>query len=228
MSRIKRVVVPDMPHHVMHSGNRGADVFFDDQDRRQYLALLGRYARRHALAIWAYCLMPDHVHFVAVPAGAESLGHTFRDTHRAYATWLNRKTRERGHLWQGRFGSCVLDDEHLWVCVRYVERNPVRAGLVDRAQDWPWSSAAAHCGLKSDPLLSRIRMADPAAGWETYLRQQDPEHLVGAIRRNTRTGRPCGRPGFTTHLESVLSRRLAPQKPGRKPKKTRKNGDRSA
>ena len=221
MPRIARVVVPGLPHHVTQRGNRRADVFFDDADRRRYLFLLGQYAERHGLAIWAYCLMTNHVHFVAVPAAAESLGRAFRDAHQAYASWLNRKMRESGHLWQGRFFSCVLDDPHVWACVRYVERNPVRAGLVARAEDWPWSSAAAHCGLCADGLLRPVQMPWPVPDWPAYLREED-DGVVAAIRRQTTTGRPCGSRLFVEHLESALGRLLRPRKRGPKPKKSKK------
>ena len=218
MPRIARVVVPMLPHHVTQRGNRRADVFFDDDDRRRYLFFLARYAERHGLAIWAYCLMPNHVHFVAVPSAAESLGRAFRDAHQAYATWLNRKMHERGHLWQGRFFSCVLDDPHLWAAVRYVERNPVRAGLVERAEDWSWSSAAAHCGMRTDELLSPVQMPWPVPDWSAYL-GDDSEAETAAIRRQTTTGRPCGSGTFIESIESALSRCLRPRKPGPRPRK---------
>jgi putative transposase len=220
MPRIARVVVPGLPHHVTQRGNRRADVFLCDRDRRRYLSVLADYKARHGLRLWAYCLMTNHVHFVAVPDAAESLGQTFRDTHQAYASWLNRRLDENGHLWQGRFFSCVLDDAHLWAAVRYVERNPVRAGLVARAEDWPWSSAAAHCGMRHDPLLSKIEMPWPVADWSAYLRDED-EAERDAIRQQTRTGRPCGSTGFIERLESALGRILRPRKRGPKPKKKR-------
>ncbi|OQB75997.1 MAG: Transposase IS200 like protein [Planctomycetes bacterium ADurb.Bin126] len=217
MPRIARVVVPGMPHHVTQRGNRRANVFFDDGDRRRYLLLLEDYARKYGLAVWAYCLMTNHVHFVAVPASEAALGRSFRDSHQAYSSWLNRRLSESGHLWQGRFFSSVLDDAHLWACVRYVERNPVRAGLVARAEDWPWSSAAAHCGRRTDPLLSPIQMPWPVADWTDYLRTED-EKMVEAIRRQTMTGRPSGGDGFIAQLEGLLGRILHRQKPGPKPK----------
>ena len=221
MPRIARVIMPGLPHHVTQRGNRRMDVFFDDEDRRRYLSLLGRYAERHGLAIWAYCLMSNHVHFVAVPSGESSLGCTFRDTHQAYAAWLNRKVGESGHLWQGRYFSCVLDAPHMWSCVRYVERNPVRAGLVDRAEDWPWSSAAAHCGGRANPLLSPVEMPWPVPDWSAYLADEDDADIT-AIRHQTKTGRPCGSQPFIENLESALSRHLRPKKRGPKPRQTDK------
>ncbi len=217
MPRIARVVVPGMPHHVTQRGNRRANVFFDDGDRRRYLLLLEDYARKYGLAVWAYCLMTNHVHFVAVPASEDARGRSFRDSHQAYSSWLNRRLGESGHLWQGRFFSSVLDDAHLWACVRYVERNPVRAGLIARAEDWPWSSAAAHCGRRADPLLSPIQMPWPVADWTDYLRTED-EKMVEAIRRQTMTGRASGGDGFIAQLEGLLGRILHRQKPGPRPK----------
>jgi len=157
---------------------------------------------------------------VAVPELADSLGWALRDAHQAYASWLNRKMRQSGHLWQGRFYSSVLDDEHLWAAVRYVERNPVRAGLVARAEQWPWSSAAAHCGLRNDPVLSPVEMPWPVPDWSAYLRDEDDE-AVAVIRRQTRTGRPCGSAPFIQHLECLLGRVLHPRKRGPKPKPIR-------
>jgi putative transposase len=205
-----------MPHHVTQRGNRRADVFFDPRDREQYL-LLRRYAHRYGLRIWACCLMTNHVHFATVPVGQDSLGRGFRDTHQAYASWLNRRMRKSGHLWQGRYASSVLDDPHLWACVRYVARNPVRAGLVERAEEPAWSSAAAHCGHRADPLWSPVEMPWAAEDWSAHL-QTDDEEMVEAIRRQTLTSRPCGSQDFVAPLEDALGRVLHPQKPGPKPK----------
>ena len=155
MSRVARVVVPGFPHHVTQRGNRGADVFEVDDDRRAYLRFLKQYADRHGLAVWAYCLMTNHIHLVVVPEREDSLGPALRDAHTVYALYFNTRTELSGHVWQGRFHSCPMDESHLWAAVRYVERNPVRAGLAERAEKYPWSSAAAHCRLRHDALLSQ-------------------------------------------------------------------------
>jgi len=219
MLRIARVVVPGYPHPVTQRGSRRAEVFFDPRDREQYRSLLREYAQRHGVRIWAYCLMTSHVHFVGVPLSREVLGRGFRDTHQAYASWLNRRLHPSGHLWQGRFFSAGLDDAHLWACVRYVERNPVRAGRVERAEQWPWSSAAAHCGLRTDAVLSPIEMPWPVADWSAYLRTEE-EAMVERIRRQTLAGRPCGGREFVERLEEALGRILHPRKRGPKVKKT--------
>jgi putative transposase len=194
-------------------------VFEDDEDRRTYLRFLQQYATRRGLAIWAYCLMTDHVHLVVVPEREDSLAKGLRDAHTVYAMRFNTRTGLSGHVWQGRFYSCVLDEAHLWAAVRYVERNPVRAGMVKHAEDYPWSSAAAHCGLRADALLSD---AFPVKGviddWAAWLRGDEDEDAITHIRRQTHTGRPCGTPAFLACLESLLHRNLLPSKRGRKRK----------
>jgi putative transposase len=207
-----------MPHHLTQRGNRREEIFFAPADRDKYAALMRDCSLRHGLTILAYCWMTNHVHLVAVPASAYSLAKTLRDAHTAYALYVNRREHLSGHLWQGRFFSCVLDEWHLQAAVRYVERNPVRAGLAKRAEDWPWSSAAAHCGLRSDALLSGpLPWADEVADWSGWLAEPD-DGQAGAIRSATHTGRPCGSAKFIQGLENTLGRILRPAKRGRKPK----------
>jgi putative transposase len=225
MSRVARIVVPGYPHHVTQRGNRRADVFETEDDRHAYLRFLKKYGERHGLDIWAYCLMTNHVHLIAVPEREESLARTLRDAHTVYAMRFNTRTQMSGHVWQGRFYSCVLDETHLWAAVRYVERNPVRAGMVDRAEDHPWSSAPAHCGLRTDPLLSKEY---PPPGvivdWAEWLRVEEDPDAVDRIRRQTSTGRPCGGSRFVVQLENLLGRLLRPAKRGRKPKRADGSG----
>jgi putative transposase len=120
--------VSGLPHHVTQRGNRRTDVFVDAEDRHLYLELLREYSNHHRLRVWDYALMTNHTHLIVVPEAARSLSDTMRDTHGTYAVMFNRKYGFSGHLWQARFYSCILDDAHLWHAVRYVERNPVRAG----------------------------------------------------------------------------------------------------
>ncbi|MCP4642701.1 MAG: transposase [bacterium] len=219
MSRVARVVVPGFPHHVTQRGNRRADVFEVDADREAYLRFVKRYASRHGLAVWAYCLMTNHVHLVVVPSREDSLGLALRDAHTVYAMHFNTRTELSGHVWQGRFHSCPMDEPHLWAAVRYVERNPVRAGLVDRAEDYRWSSASAHCDLRKDPLLSdNFPPPGVVEDWKKWLSDGDDDEAVGRVRAHTHTGRPCGSPVFLDQLESLLQRVLRPKKRGRKPK----------
>ena len=219
MSRIARVVVPGIPHHVTQRGNRGADVFETDEDHRAYLRFLKQYVQRRGLAVWAYCLMTNHVHLVVVPEREDSLATGLRDAHTVYAMRFNTRTQLSGHVWQGRFYSCPLDEAHLWAAVRYVERNPVRAGLAERAEAYPWSSAAAHCGLLEDAVLSRDF---PPGGviddWAEWLCEEEEAEAATRIRRQTHTGRPCGSPAFVLRLEGLVQRMLTPRAVGRKPK----------
>jgi putative transposase len=152
LTTFARVVVPGCPHHLLQRGNRKADVFQDD--RLVYLRLLRDASELHRISIWTYTLMDNHVHAVAVPEHEDSFAKAIRDTHGEYSRYFNSKYPLVGHVWQGRFKSIVLEEEHAWNACRYVELNPVRAGMVRRAEDYQWSSAAAHCGLRDDPLIS--------------------------------------------------------------------------
>jgi putative transposase len=218
MSRVARVVVPGFPHHVTQRGNRRADVFADDDDRKFYLALLRTYAIKHGVDFWAYCLMPNHVHFIAVPSSEGALGAVFHDTHSVYTLHFNRRSGLSGHVFQGRFYSTALDDDHLWAAVRYVERNPVRAGIVDHAPDYRWSSAPAHCNSVTDRLLAGdFPPSGTIEDWSTWLRS-DEEDTSQSIRQATRIGRPCGSADFIAQVEKKLGRSLTPKKRGRRPR----------
>lgn len=220
MPRIARVVVPDAPHHVTQRGNRREDVFFSEADRRVYLELLAQYGQRHGLAVVAYCLMTNHVHLVVVPRTAEALGAALKPVHLRYAQQVNWTQGLSGRLWQGRFFSCPLDERHLRAAVRYVERNPVRAGLVGKAEEYAWSSAPAHCGHRDDPLLSDpFDLAASVGDWSAWLSEGEEEAVTSALRRNTHTGRPLGDAGFLDHIERLIGRVVHPRKAGRPRKK---------
>ena len=166
--------------------------------------------------------MTNHIHLVVVPQRDESLAQALRDAHTVYAMHFNSRTQLSGHVWQGRFFSCPLDETHLWAAVRYVERNPVRAGMVERAQAYPWSSAAAHCGLRDDALLSHdFPPKGVIEDWADWLHDEPEDDEAGErIRRHTRTGRPCGSSTFLDQLEQLLARPVRPKKGGR-PRKTK-------
>src|SRR3954470_1462160 len=129
MARVARLVVPGAPHHVTQRGNRGDKVFFADGDYRFYLSLLSEASKNAGTEVWAYCLMPNHVHMILVPSELDGLRATLAETHRRYTTFINTRLGERGHLWQGRFSSVAMDEAHLVSAVRYISLNPVRAGL---------------------------------------------------------------------------------------------------
>lgn len=217
MSRLARTVVPGLPHHVTQRGNRRAPIFFDPGDERIYIKILREQIDRHGVEIWAYCLMPNHVHLIAVPNEERGLAKAFGEAHRRYTAYVNGRHDWTGHLFQTRFASVVMDERHLLTAARYIALNPVRAGLVKKAEDWPWSSARAHLAGRDDqlvsvaPLLSRIdRFADT-------LEVELPDDQFKPLRAAEKTGRPLGSPSFVADLEQRLNRRLAPRKAGRKP-----------
>ena len=182
-------------------------MFFTDEDRRYYLALLRKYAAQHGVEVLAYCLMANHVHLVAVPASQDSLHRVLKPVHMRHAQRINRARGWNGHLWQGRFFSSVLDEAYLWAAIRYVERNPVRAGMVDSAERYPWSSAPAHCGRGSDPLLTRApywqEALDAIKDWPAWLAGEDDGEKLVVLRRNARMGLPCGSEPFIRSLEKA-------------------------
>jgi putative transposase len=217
--RRARVVFPGLPHHVTQRGNNRQQLFFAAADYQHYLELLDRYARRCGVHVLGYCLMPNHVHLIAAPEQEDSLARALGRTHSEFALALNRAEGRTGHAFQNRFFSCVLSGTHLARATRYVELNPVRAGLSALAWEWPWSSAAIHTAVKTaDPVL--------CADWIGYFGQWDygewKELLLEgggdmdeAIRRATRTGEPLGPRDFVAGLERKAGRRLRVLERGR-------------
>ena len=207
---------------ITQRGNNRDDVFFVDDDRRAYLELLAGEANRFGVEVLGYCLMTNHVHLVATPRSAASLARAVGRTHWRYTRYVNRLQGRSGHLWQNRFYSCALDEEHFWHALAYVERNPVRAKLVRRAWRWPWSSAAAHCGA-ADPtgLLDLAAWRERLAGadWREQLTQPEDQATLARLRRTTARGRPLGSDSFLSKLERALGRRLRPLPVGR-PRRT--------
>jgi len=217
MARIARVVAPGLPHHVTQRGNRRQQTFFCDDDYRAYLELMTQWCSRWAVEIWAYCLMPNHVHLIAVPESGDGLRSAIGEAHRRYTRRINFREGWRGHLWQGRFASYAMEERYLLAAARYIEMNPVRAGLVDRPGDYPWSSAAAHILGREDRLFKVAPLLELIDDWGEFVGRQIPERDVSLLRRHERTGRPLGGKSFIDRLERELSRRLRKQKPGPKP-----------
>jgi putative transposase len=219
MARMARVVLPGLPHHITQRGNRRLNVFLEDADYERYLELLAHYSDLHGLQIAGYSLMTNHIHVVGEPQRNDSLAKTFKCCHGVYATEFNKKYGKNGHLWQARPFSCVLDERHAWAALRYVERNPVRAGMIARAEDYPWSSARAHCGKTADALLkSAWPTANAPQDWAAWLSGDSDIEEEQRIRDRTFTGRPCGDDMFIKTVESSVGRPLRPRKPGPKPR----------
>jgi putative transposase len=213
-----RTVVPSLPHHITQRGNRRQQTFFYPDDYLLYLALAAEWCDRYGVQVWAYCLMPNHVHLIAVPGSPDSLRRAIGEAHRRYTTEINKREGWRGHLWQGRFASYVMDDRYTLAAARYVELNPVRAALVARAEYYPWSSTRAHllgqddCLVRVAPLLARV------GDWSSFLREGANGEDSHRFRRHESTGRPLGSDAFVDDLERVLGRVLRRRPPGPAPK----------
>ena len=218
MARIARVVAPGLPHHVTQRGNRRQQTFFGDQDYAEYRRLMAASCARCGTQIWAYCLMPNHVHLVMVPSTEDGLRCALGEAHRRYTRMVNFREGWRGHLWQERFHSFVMDEPHLLAAARYVERNPVRSGLCQTPEEWPWSSARAHLRAEDDELVRVRPLLDLVPDWARYLASQDTDRIADQFHRHARTGRPLGSEDFIERIEARLGRVLRPQKPGPKAK----------
>ena len=216
MPRMPRLVVPGYPHHVTQRGNRRQRTFFNTDDYQAYLEYISIAKANAGCDIWAYCLMPNHVHFVIVPEHEDSLALLFQEAHRCYTRRINFREKWRGHLWQERFHSFVMDEPHLNATVKYVELNPVSARLCETAEDWRWSSVHAHLNSTDDELVSVKPMLEKFPRWAEYLAETDSEYMRQSIRMHTRTGRPLGSEKFIEKLEALTGKSLMPQKPGRK------------
>lgn len=225
MARMARVVVPGYPHHVTQRGVRSMDIFASDDDRLEYLRLMKEQCDRFGLHVLAYCLMDNHVHFVAVPEREESLARAIGEAHRLYTRMVNLRDGVRGFLFQGRFFSCPLDEKYLLTCIRYVERNPVRVVEgIRRAWDYHWSSARYRLGLADtdplveagDPEATYSRLLDEGLNWRMLLSGEEDDSEVQILLKKTRTGRPCGDESFVERMESLTGRVLKPAKPGPK------------
>ncbi len=216
MPRIARVVVVGCPHHITQRGNYKQKTFFSKTDYMQYLQWLSEYCKKYQLSILAFCLMPNHVHFVAVPQESDSLAKTFNTSHMRYSQYYNKKNGNTGHLWQGRFYSCPLDERHLYEVIRYVENNPIRAKIVKNVEEWEWSSLSAHLNKQRSILaLEDVGKHIDIPDWRQYLKGREDEEIIKKIRVNTLTGRPSGKDSFVKKIEKAFGRRLTPLPEGR-------------
>jgi putative transposase len=216
MARIARVVARGMPHHITQRGNRRQTTFFSEGDYRTYMALMGEWCARHGVEIWCYCLMPNHVHLIAVPPSEEALRLAIGEAHRRYTRGVNFREGWRGHLWQGRFASFPMDERYLLAAARYVELNPVRARIVTKPEDYPWSSARAHLQGVDDKLVRVTPLLGIVKDWAGFISSSAHEDEMNAIRQHESTGRPLGSEAFVERLERQIGRTLRKGKPGPK------------
>jgi len=197
MPRHRRIMFAGCPFHVTHRGNHRREIFWSAEDRGFYLATLRRYATRFTMQVWAYCLMPNHVHLLVQGEHQQSIPLAVGNAHREYSRALNERRKVTGHLWANRYFSTPLDEVHRWAAVRYVELNPLRAGMVTSPIEYPWSSAAAHAGMRMDALLHPDRpFPGPIGRWVDWLALGLEEELAAMLRKNTVTGKPTGSDAF--------------------------------
>jgi putative transposase len=219
MARQARVIVPGVPHHVTQRGNRREPIFLQEGDEAVYLGLMSAQLRRRGVDCWAYCPMPNHVHFILTPRNEAGLALAVGEAHRRYTSFIGARDGWTGHVFQGRFGSAAMDEDHLLAAFRYVALNPVKAGLARRAADWRWSSAAAHIAGRSTPHVSvepaLERIADFAAFVESDADDQD---RWAEVLKSALTGRPVGAKAWIETLEARLGHPVSPQRRGPKPR----------
>ena len=217
MTRIARVIVPDYPHHIVQRGNRRQDVFFQDDDYHHYLELISYWCKEEGVAIWSYCLMPNHVHLIVTPQMESNLSRAIGETHRRYTQRINFRENWRGYLWQGRYSSFPMGENHWLEAAAYVELNPVKAGMVQMPWDYRWSSVHAYLSGKSDGIVTLDPLQSQVKDWAAFLKNRmDDTHT--AFEVHARTGRPMGNARFIKQISDRLGRDLLPKKPGPKPK----------
>ena len=215
MARLARAVFPGHPHHVTQRGNGRAVTFFCDDDYAFYRQLLAAHARAAGVEIWAWVLMPNHVHLILVPQDADGLRRMLAPVHRRYAGHVHARLKRTGHFWQGRFGCVAMDEAHLGAALRYVALNPVRARLVACAVEWPWSSLHAQLG-RDDGITATAPVTTRYPDFAALISAGEDEEMSRRLRRAETIGRPVGDAAFLAALERNSGRSLSPQKRGRR------------
>jgi putative transposase len=216
MPRISRIVLPGVPHHITHRGNRRQGIFCSDKDRKRYLYWLAKYSSEYKLDILAYCLMPNHIHIIGIPRTLDSIAQVMHIVNTRHTQSVNTEQGWSGHLFQGRYYSTPLDETHLWYGIRYVEQNPVRAGLCCHPVDYRWSSATYHCGIrKSAVVASETGFETALEGWFDILSEIPEAEIIDTIRHRTQTGIPCGNDEFLEKISIITGQDLQDRPRGR-------------
>ena len=218
MARRGRIIIPNTPHHVVNRGNRRQDVFFEEDDYIQYLEILAKFCIIYEVRIVSYCLMTNHIHLIAIPSEEYTLAKAIGDAHQAYTRMINFRYGWRGHLWQGRFFSCPMDEIYTARTARYIELNPVKAKMVKDFGDYKYSSAGFHLGKHlNDPVIKEPYIDFSAEEWREYVEEGIDEEEEGKIEVQTQTGKPLGEEGFISKIEKLTGLELTAKKPGPKP-----------
>ena len=220
MPRSSRIVIPGVPHHVVQRGNRSQPIFFSDADRDRYVDWLAEGCQRFATICLAWCLMDNHIHLILVPSTVDGLRGPIASAATRLSQRINLIQQTNGHLFQGRYASYAMDEAHLMVALRYVENNPVRAGLVDAAEQWAWSSAAAHVARRPDRLVSGKGFAETIPNWRAMLAHglEAAEGEEQGVEAALLSGRPRAAPAWLSAHAGHIGDRLALRRRGRPPK----------
>ena len=192
MPRAARIIIPGVAHHVTQRGNRQQKIFFSDDDRRAYVEILAAALKRSDTRCLAWCLMDNHIHLMLVPEHSDGLRATLSSTHTTYAQRINQREKMTGHLFQGRYASFAMDDRHMMVAARYIENNPVAAGIVKSAEDWRWSSARAHIDQRDDRLTDWNAIGQHVPNWRAML--AEGLEAGALVELHLKTGQPLGKP----------------------------------
>jgi putative transposase len=226
MPRISRIVAPELPHHITQRGNNRRIIFYGREDLLRYLDWFQEYATKFGLTVLGYCLMSNHVHFIVVPTRPDSLASVFKSLNTRFSHYINKKTESSGHLWQGRFFSCIVQGPHLLRALKYVERNPVRAGMVSLPWEWEWSSAAEHSG-ESPSYFDRRYFDEMVAmthvEWKSYIAASEEIDSVYEIRKSTHVGHPLVTAVCLEELNNKRGLCLTAQRPRAGRKRTNVN-----
>jgi putative transposase len=224
MPRPRRLNLVGFPQHITHRGNNRQACFFDDQDRLAYLALLNRAARRRGCDIHAYVLMTNHVHILATPSVADGVSRLMQDVGREYVRCVNLKYRRSGTLWEGRFKSSVVESaEYCLACYRYIELNPVRAAIVDKPDQYRWSSYQCNARGQRDELITPheewtalgVDRSSRCTAYRVLFDDAPNRSQIDRIRYANRKGLPLGGSSFKAQIETQLNIKLGSGKVGR-------------
>ncbi len=219
MARLARVVIPDVPHHVTQRGNGRAQVFFQDADYALYRDWLGAACRANGVEVWAWVLLPNHVHLVLVPSDPDGIRRALAPLHRRYAGHVHARLKRSGHFWQGRFGCVPMDEAHLRAALVYVALNPVRARLAPNASGWRWSSVHAQLGrAEDDPVTATAPVRSRYPDFAEMLAAGEDLAMSERLRRAENIGRPVGDKLFLERVGGLCGRKLEPRRRGPKPK----------
>ena len=224
MARLPRVVVPGVAHHVTQRGNRRQQLFLEEGDYALYLDLMGEACRSNGVDVWSYCLMPNHVHLIMVPADRHGLSRAVGEAHRRYSACINARLRVTGHLFQGRFGCVATDEARLLTAIRYVAMNPVKAKLAQDVTGWRWSSARALAAGQDDLLVTCAPVLERTGDFLRFLDADEDQSLLASLERGASIGRPLMDEACLEALERETGLPLKPRRRELRPRERANEG----